>query len=1166
MKKKEGQVSASSIDFLSTVIGEAEQDNVHKALTEQDITRQVDGYTNWLQTSKADRTSRQQEIEQEKEQYLSQALQETIIRGKRIKPFAPLHTAYSACTNLSIKQLAVVVLLFFVWSLGLVLSYQITLTITASVITVLYVGDLLLNLFVSYQALLQNEERVDLRVIERLPDELWPKYTVLCPLYQEALIIPQLMKAMQQLDYPTSKLQILLLTEQHDHETYKQLASMELPAHFTILTVPPGELRTKPRACNFGLLHATGDYIVIYDAEDVADPLQLKKAVLAFANNGPEVACVQAKLNFYNVRQNWLTRWFTIEYLSWFNLVMPGLQRLGFPLPLGGTSNHFSTEVLRTLGGWDAFNVTEDCDLGIRLSLHKKKTIIIDSTTFEEATSQLKNWSRQRSRWIKGYMQTYLVHMRHFSSLVRKGQFYELLALQFLIGGKMIAFFLNPLLWILTLVYFLFRPQVETYYHQVFPLPVLYMGMCCLFFGNFFFVYIHLLGCGQRAYNHLVKWCLFLPVYWLFMSVSGFKALYQLIVKPSYWEKTQHGLHLLARDRRTTAGVTIPQESYSAQTSTTLTIKQLLAPNTLAMQTQIGATSSRSPVLPTIHSHHQAAFSREERQTLNRPEVGSRDLWFLITVITASLSSILAYLYFYLHHEILIYGDAYAHMRIARSVFDSATPGITQLGSIWLPLPHILMLPFVWNDYLWKTGIAGSIPAMVCYVVAGIYLFLIARQLTFNSSISFLVTIVFLWNPSVLYLQSIALGEIPCSAAFLAALYYFLQWFQTERTKYLVLAALSTSLATLIRYDGWALLCVLCVCILATCLWKRQAWQYIEGQLLLFLVLGSWGIILWLIWNQMIWGDMLYFQHSEYSAQAQQLSLVLSHRLYAYHNLWQAVRYYTLDVLETSGDWFGVIGFVLLIGFLIYVRRFSALVVVAVLMTPFLFYVTTQFFGQSTIYLPQAGLPSTPVWYNVRYGVQMVASLALALACGLTRFTQSGLLKQKRGLLLRVCFLGVVIAHTLFVHNPPLTDGLANASCERSSDPVNLYLVSHYNGGKILVNQFTSQINAQDYNGYLRDLITEANGDLWKKVVVNPEHHVDWVILNPDNVTDALARRTNINDPAFQAYFKLIVKQSDGLSLYLRRDIATSSLPQNPIPTELLDLKSLCATAQERLK
>ncbi len=419
------------------------------------------------------------------------------------------------------------------------------LAFTLGIITLLYISGFVISSILATRSLGgKSGEEIDENIIHTL-DQIgieWPSYTILCPLYKETTIAPQFVRAIKSLDYPEEKLQVLFLTEENDNETRAALYNMQLPPDFTILTVPSGSPQTKPRACNFGLLQAKGQFVVIFDAEDKPEPYQLKKAVLAFANHGPEVACVQAKLNYYNANQNLLTRWFTAEYSTWFDIMLPGLQRIGFSLPLGGTSNHFRTEVLRALGGWDAFNVTEDCDLGLRISQYNLKTAVLDSTTYEEATSRPKVWLYQRSRWIKGYFQTYLVHMRNPLKMLQKGQVRKFVSLQIIVGAWTSVLLLNPLMWALTLIYMMFRPV--HLYSLLFPGPVLYAGAFCLIFGNFFYIYIHIIGCLRRQEYSLIKWVLLIPLYWIMMSMSAYIAFYQLIVKPHYWEKTQHGNHL----------------------------------------------------------------------------------------------------------------------------------------------------------------------------------------------------------------------------------------------------------------------------------------------------------------------------------------------------------------------------------------------------------------------------------------------------------------------------------------------------------------------------------------------------------------------------------------------------------------------------------------------
>src|SRR6266852_1834400 len=419
------------------------------------------------------------------------------------------------------------------------------LTVIIAAITVLYTFNLILSASMALRTFQNSpEERISDTIVHALNNVDWPLYTILCPLYREAQVVPQFVQAMLALDYPPEKLQILFLTEENDAETRNAIRGLSLPPHFKILVVPDGKPRTKPRACNYGLMHATGSYVVIYDAEDIPDPLQLKKAVLTFANHGTDVICVQAKLNFYNIRQNLLTRWFTAEYSAWFDVILPGLQLAKFSLPLGGTSNHFRAAALRALGGWDAYYVTEDCDLGLRLKRYRMNTVILDSTTLEEANSQLKNWLRQRSRWIKGYMQTYLVYMRHPLENFRKGHLYDLFSFQVVIGTGVAVMFINPLMWVLLGLYFAFGSSLINIYHLFFPGPTFYLGAFCLIFGNFFYIYLYLIACMKRKQYHLLPWTLLIPIYWLLMSIAAMYAIVELQVKPHYWQKTVHGLHL----------------------------------------------------------------------------------------------------------------------------------------------------------------------------------------------------------------------------------------------------------------------------------------------------------------------------------------------------------------------------------------------------------------------------------------------------------------------------------------------------------------------------------------------------------------------------------------------------------------------------------------------
>lgn len=380
--------------------------------------------------------------------------------------------------------------------------------------------------------------------LRSINDRDLPVYSILCPLYKEAQIVAQFLESIEKLDYPKQKLDVMLLLEEDDRETVDAAGRMLLPSYVRVIVVPHSYPKTKPKACNYGLSFARGELLVIYDAEDAPEPMQLKKAYLGFKSLPGNIRCLQAKLNYYNPHQNFLTRMFTAEYSLWFDLTLTGLQSLNSAIPLGGTSNHFRTRDLRKLQGWDPFNVTEDADLGVRLFKKGYKTAIIDSTTLEEANSVASNWLRQRSRWIKGYMQTYLVHMRDFRGFVRENGFRHAFIFQLTIGGKLLFLLINPLLWIVTFFYFAFHNYTGLIIELVYYPPMSYFAVFSLVFGNFLFLFYYMIACAKRNQWSLIKYVYLIPLYWAMMSYAALIALYQLFFKPHYWEKTIHGLYL----------------------------------------------------------------------------------------------------------------------------------------------------------------------------------------------------------------------------------------------------------------------------------------------------------------------------------------------------------------------------------------------------------------------------------------------------------------------------------------------------------------------------------------------------------------------------------------------------------------------------------------------
>lgn len=414
-------------------------------------------------------------------------------------------------------------------------------------------GLLLCNLFYLATMLLkpvlffagsQVEHLPTAAMLAALPEEKdLPVYTLLVPLYREAEGIPRLISALTALDYPKSRLDVKLIVEADDTQTINAILAAKPPAMFELLRVPYSLPRTKPKACNYALTFARGEFVTIYDAEDKPDADQLKKAVAIFRSVPEEVVCLQARLNYYNREENLLTRMFAIEYGGLFNFMLPGLQALGIPIPLGGTSNHLRLQRLRELGEWDPYNVTEDADLGIRLATEGLETLPFDSLTLEEAPVLILPWIRQRTRWIKGYVQTWQVAMRRMPVLFKRFGAVGFVGFQLFVGAASLVYMFSPLLWILSA----------------------FWGAGLLTGADFIPLWLKWMSLGTFGLGFLLQWALaavvalqagwknggmvlavlFYPFYWLLHSLASLRALWQLIYAPYYWDKTPHGLSRL---------------------------------------------------------------------------------------------------------------------------------------------------------------------------------------------------------------------------------------------------------------------------------------------------------------------------------------------------------------------------------------------------------------------------------------------------------------------------------------------------------------------------------------------------------------------------------------------------------------------------------------------
>lgn len=366
-----------------------------------------------------------------------------------------------------------------------------------------------------------------------------PVVSLLVPLYHEARMLPALLQRLARLDYPPELLDICLVVEEADAETRGALAGCRLPPWLRVIVVPDAALRTKPRALNFALDFCRGAIVGVYDAEDAPEPAQIRKVVARFFARGPELGCVQGVLDTYNARASWLTRCFTLEYAAWFRLVLPGLERLGLPVPLGGTTMFVRRDVLEHLGGWDAHNVTEDADLGMRIARAGWRTEFVPTVTHEEAAAGHWAWVRQRSRWLKGFAMTWASHMRAPGALRADLGWRGFLAFQALFLASVGGFALAPVLWTFW----------SAALFGALPLAAPGLGLVAgLFLAAELSVMLAVLvAASGPAHRRLLPWLFTLPFYFALATPAAWKALWELARRPFFWDKTEHGARGVAQ-------------------------------------------------------------------------------------------------------------------------------------------------------------------------------------------------------------------------------------------------------------------------------------------------------------------------------------------------------------------------------------------------------------------------------------------------------------------------------------------------------------------------------------------------------------------------------------------------------------------------------------------
>lgn len=365
------------------------------------------------------------------------------------------------------------------------------------------------------------------------------RYSVLVALYKEAGQVGDLVASLSKIKWPNDQIDIFLICEEIDLETISAIQKLTLDHHMQLLICPKGSPQTKPRALNYALQFCASDYLVIYDAEDRPHPNQLLEAHYIFENNPDELACLQAPLLVDNVNETWLTKMFAIEYTTLFSGILVSLSDWGAPMPLGGTSNHFKIDILKLVGGWDAYNVTEDADLGIRLARYGYRCGIITSPTYEEAPTSLRIWLPQRTRWLKGWVQTLLVHVRAPRQLLKDLGWRNFMMFHILITGIVISIMIHPIFIII------FPIQVYNYVigNNALSYDSFIIGISTftLIAGYLTYGFLAMAVTKDKPFTPNRLWILTIPIYWLFISIAGWRAVFQLFVSPHKWEKTEHG-------------------------------------------------------------------------------------------------------------------------------------------------------------------------------------------------------------------------------------------------------------------------------------------------------------------------------------------------------------------------------------------------------------------------------------------------------------------------------------------------------------------------------------------------------------------------------------------------------------------------------------------------
>lgn len=507
------------------------------------------------------------------------------------------------------------------------------------------------------------------------------------------------------------------------------------------------------------------------------------------------------------------------------------------------------------------------------------------------------------------------------------------------------------------------------------------------------------------------------------------------------------------------------------------------------------------------------------------------------TVIYISLLlCVAATLYSYLNNWVILYGDAESHLNIGKRVIDSITPGFAQLGGVWLPIPHLLLIPFVYFNFLWRTGLAGSIVSGIAYIVTSVFIYKFVKLLTGNKAASFLSFLVFALNPNVLYLQSTPMTELTMIAFFVLSSYYFARYvFDQNDLLSLLYGAFCGFASALSRYDGWFLVFFEAVILVLLYLPQRELRKKMQGTLILYCTLAFAGILMWLGWDYLILGDPLYFTHSQFSAKYQQLGWLARGQLPGYHNILQSFLYYFFTAMSNAGV---LIFSLALVGFIAYVclsKGIKKWYITALLLVPFVFYVATLFIGQSVIFVPSL-TPATFEWklFNVRYGVMMMPFVAVFLGYLFYKARRASKAVIASVFVLQFALFGVGFSKVV-----SFEDGRVGLSAQKNPD-AQQWMAKHYDKGLVLLDDYTRTLSVIKSNIPMENLIYIGNKPYWEESLRDPDRYATWIIMQKDDaVWKGIYDRPEIQGQLYK-YFVKVYTSPESLIFQRRSDAEQS--------------------------